>query len=71
MVKSSGGFAYVFAMTAAGTSPGTRTFQLPKGVRGTTAEVVDESRQLGVDASGHFSDSFASESSYHIYKIKI
>ncbi|NUP75426.1 MAG: hypothetical protein HOQ07_12375 [Sinomonas sp.] len=71
MVKSSGGFAYIFAMTAAGTSPGTRTFQLPKGVRGTTAEVVDESRQLGVDASGHFSDSFASESSYHIYKIKI
>jgi hypothetical protein len=68
MLKSYNGSAYVFAMTD-GTS-GNRTFTLPAGVTGTSVTVVDENRTIPV-VNGSFSDNFASENSYHIYKIAL
>ena len=68
MLKTYGGYAYVFAMTD-GTTGG-RSFALPAGVSGTSVEVVGEGRSLTV-ANGSFSDSFAHEYDYHIYKIKL
>jgi hypothetical protein len=62
------GNAYVFAMTDGGT--GSRTFRLPAGVEGTTVEVVGESRSLTV-TNGTFTDSFATESTHHTYRITI
>lgn len=70
MLKTYGGYAYVFAMCANNTTPGSRTFTLPAGINGTTVQVVDESRNLSV-SGGQFSDTFAAEYSYHIYKVAL
>lgn len=70
MLKTKDGYAYIFAMCAAGTTPGSRTFTLPTGITGTTAQVVDESRNLSV-SGGAFTDTFAAEYSYHIYKVAL
>lgn len=73
MLKSHGGFAYIFAMSHAQDPHDTtaRTFTLPAGMPSHgTAEVVDEARTIPVSGSA-FSDSFAAESSYHIYKIEL
>lgn len=70
MLKTYNGYAYIFAMCAAGTTPGSRTFTLPTGINGTTVQVVDESRNLSV-SGGAFTDTFAAEYSYHIYKIAL
>lgn len=71
LLKTSDGFAYVFAMVDDSAAPGPRTFQLPAGIHGTSAEVLFESRTLPIDGSGTFSDAFAAESTYHIYKIAL
>ena len=61
--------AYIFAMTDGST--GTRTFTLPAGVSGAgEVEVVGENRTITV-AGGAFSDSFASESTHHVYRIAL
>lgn len=70
MLKTYGGFAYIFAMCSNGSTPGSRTFTLPSGINGTSVTVVDESRSLTVSA-GQFTDSFAAEYSYHIYRIAL
>jgi hypothetical protein len=70
MLKVKDGYAYVFAMVDGRSRPGARTFTLPGGVTGKTIEVVNESRTLTV-SGGKFTDRFASENSYHIYKIKL
>ena len=70
MLKTKNGFAYIFAMCAAGSTPGSRTFTLPAGITGTNITVVDESRTLTV-SGGAFTDTFAAEYSYHIYKIAL
>lgn len=70
MLKTHAGYAYVFAMCSNNSTPGSRTFTLPTGVRGTSVEVVDENRTLAVSA-GKFTDTFAAEYSYHIYKVAL
>lgn len=69
MLKTYSGDAYIFAMADDSGPPGTRTFQLPPGVKAQSAEVLYEDRTLPVDSEGKFSDSFESEFSYHIYKV--
>lgn len=68
MLKVKDGYAYIFAMTEGTT--GQRTYTLPAGVSGTSVEVLNENRTLSV-SGGRFSDSFAKESDYHIYRIKL
>lgn len=70
MLKYQGGFAYVFAMMSNNSATGSRTFTLPSEVTGTSVEVVGESRTLTA-TSGVFTDTFAAESSYHIYRIAV
>lgn len=70
MLKTHAGFAYIFAMCSNNSSPGSRTFTLPTGINGTTAEVVGESRNVSI-SGGQFTDNFAFEYSYHIYKIAL
>lgn len=70
MLKSSGGFAYIFTSVGITGTTGSKTFTLPTGVTGTTVEVVNESRSLGV-SGGQFTDSFAQEYSQHVYKVAI
>ncbi|WP_104162714.1 DUF4082 domain-containing protein [Cryobacterium sp. N22] len=71
MLKSSGDFAYIFAMVDGSSTPGSRTFQLPESVAGRDVEVLEEDRTLDVDGSGRFTDSFDEEYSYHVYRIAI
>ena len=68
MLKVKDSAAYIFAMTD-GTS-GARTFTLPAGITGATVEVIGESRSLPV-AGGTFTDTFAAESTYHVYRIAL
>jgi len=62
------GSAYILAMTSGGT--GSRTFTLPAGISGTTVEVVGENRTIPVN-NGAFTDSFAKESTHHVYRIHL
>jgi hypothetical protein len=71
MLKTYGGSAYVFAMVDGSSQPGARTFQLPPGINGSSVEVMFEGRTLPVGTDRRFSDSFAVESAYHIYKISL
>lgn len=66
MLKVHDGHAWVFAMTDGGA--GERTFKLPPGLRSDTVEVVDEGRTLPV-TWGRFTDTFATEATFHIYRI--
>lgn len=70
MLKSYGGDAYIFAMTDGTT--GRRTFKLPTNViKGKLVEVVGEDRTRSVDSSGTFTDSFAREYTYHVYRVAL
>ena len=71
MLKADSTHAYLFAMIDGASSPGTRTFTLPAGVTGRAVSVVDENRTLTADGAGVFTDSFAAEYAYHIYKIPL
>ena len=71
MLKTNNGYAYVFAMVDGSSQPGGRNFTLPDGVSGRSVEVLFEGRTLQADAAGAFSDNFAAEHSYHIYKIAL
>jgi hypothetical protein len=62
------GANYIFAMMKGGVKPGPQTFTLPSGLTSTAVTVVDENRTLPV-TGGSFTDWFAAENSYHIYKI--
>lgn len=68
MLKVHDGSAYVVAGIGLTDTPGAKTFTLPPGVRGTTVEVVGESRTLPV-TGGKFTDTFASELTHHVYRI--
>jgi hypothetical protein len=70
MLKTWNGSAYVFAMIDGSSTPGSRTFTLPAGVSGTTVEVVGENRTLPVTGKS-FTDSFANEFSYHVYRVTL
>lgn len=60
--------AYILAMTSGGT--GSRTFTLPAGISGASVEVVGENRTIAVN-NGAFTDSFAKESTHHVYRIHL
>lgn len=68
MLKERDGSFYVFAMLGRAESPGTYTFTLPSGMGGAAAEVLFEDRTVPITA-GAFSDRFAAEYSYHVYRI--
>lgn len=70
MLKSKGRNVFVFAMVDGSSDPGARRFKLPAGVAGRTAKVMFEGRSVPVSAKGVFRDSFAQESSYHVYRIR-
>lgn len=71
MLKAKDGYAYVFSMIDGSSKPGSRTFTLPAGVTGKSVQVVNENRTLTVGANGTFTDTFANEYTYHIYKIAL
>ncbi|MFC6713953.1 hypothetical protein ACFQBT_09010 [Branchiibius cervicis] len=68
MLKLKDGYAYIFAMTD-GTA-GQRTFTLPPGISGKAVQVLNENRSLPV-ANAKFTDAFAAETTYHIYRTSL
>ncbi len=70
MLKVLDGYAYVFAMPAAGSQLGKMELQLPAGITGKSVQVLFEEREIPVD-NGAFVDSFDHEYSYHVYKVKL
>lgn len=68
MLKWHDGSYYVFAMREAPTGGGTETFALPDGLDTDSIEVLYENRSIRA-SNGQFTDTFAAEHSYHIYKI--
>lgn len=68
MVKYLDGSAYVFAMTD-GTGGG-RKFTLPAGIHAKSAQVMFENRTIPITGDT-WSDTFAHEYSYHVYKIDL
>lgn len=70
MVKTHGGFVYIFAGLGMGDATGSKTFTVPAGVSGNTVDVVGESRTIPV-AGGQFSDTFTYEYTHHVYKIAL
>lgn len=69
MLKTADGSAYVFAMIDGETRPGPRTLTLPPELHGRGVEVLFEDRTITPGADGSFTDDFAEEYTYHIYKI--
>ena len=69
MLKQKNGSAYVFAMIDGSAGPGSRTFTLPEQLKGRSIEVVGENRTITPASDGTFTDSFAAEYSYHVYKV--
>ena len=70
MLKEHDDSFYVFAMLGRGSATGEYSLTLPEGLRDATVEVLHEGRTLPINA-GEFTDSFDSESDYHIYKITL
>ena len=68
MFKEYNGSWYVFAMTSRGSAPGSHTLILPNGLKAAKAEVLYENRTVPIDG-GKFTDTFAAEYTYHVYKI--
>lgn len=82
MLKWYGNSAYIFSMIGGGSTSwadknadtsknaqGARTFTLPKGLnRATSVTVLNENRTISV-RGGQFTDHFAHEYTYHIYKV--
>jgi hypothetical protein len=68
MLKAYGGSYYVFAMPGRTGGTGDQQLTLPTGLAGAQAEVLFEGRTVST-VGGVIHDSFARESSYHIYKI--
>lgn len=66
--QATDGTLYVFAMQKTG-SAGDYTFNLPPSVTASSATVLNENRSVAISGN-QFTDSFASEESYHIYKIE-
>jgi hypothetical protein len=72
MLKEHGGAYYIFAMPTGikgGSATGTHTLQLPAGLNGSTAQVLFEDRTLTIDSSRRLTDTFAADTTIHIYKI--
>ncbi|NMR28213.1 hypothetical protein [Crystallibacter degradans] len=71
MLKTHGGYAYIFAMVDGDADPGSRTFLLPGQISASSVEVLFEDRSVSVGSDNKFSDTFNSENTYHIYKVKL
>lgn len=70
MLKVYQGHIYIFACLGIAAATGSKTFTLPKSVKGKTVTVMSEDRTIAVSA-GRFTDTFASETSHHVYKVRI
>lgn len=70
MLKVYNGSAYIFAGIGLLESPGSKTFNLPAGINGTTVEVVGENRTIPI-TNRTFTDNFAAEYTHHVYKIAL
>ncbi|WP_437307761.1 DUF4082 domain-containing protein [Sorangium sp. So ce388] len=68
MLKEHNGSYYIFAMVGRAKPTGSYTLTLPAGLTGSTVQVLHENRTIAVNG-GAFTDSFAAEYAYHIYKI--
>ncbi|GAB3814725.1 DUF4082 domain-containing protein [Micromonospora zhanjiangensis] len=68
MLKASGGSYYIFAMPGPTGGTGSQKLVLPPGITGTSAQVLYENRSVPING-GAFTDTFAQEFTYHIYKI--
>ncbi|UQA61816.1 DUF4082 domain-containing protein [Polyangium aurulentum] len=68
MLKEHNGSYYIFAMLGRAKPTGSYTLTLPPGLAGSTVQVLYENRTLAING-GAFTDSFAAEYAYHIYKI--
>lgn len=68
MLKYRDGSYYVFAMTGREAATGAHTMRLPAGLSAESADVVGENRSITI-SDGRYTDLFAAEHSYHIYKI--
>jgi hypothetical protein len=68
MLKAYGGSWYVFAMPGRKAGTGPQKLTLPAGRTGSSAEVLFENRSVPIRA-GAIEDTFAKESTYHIYRI--
>jgi hypothetical protein len=68
MLKAYNGSYYIFAMQKYPNNSGSYTFTLPPGMGGSTVEALYEGRNIPI-SGGKFTDSFAAEYSYHVYKI--
>jgi len=68
MLKGYDGSYYLFAMTSRDTATGTYALRLPADLHRSSVQVVNESRSLPV-VNGIFTDTFANEYTYHVYKI--
>lgn len=71
MLKTYNGHAYIFASVGTQHIMGSKTFQLPPGVGGTSVEVIGESRNLTVNGSKQFTDTFPQEYTWHVYRIAL
>lgn len=70
MLKAHDGYAYLFAMVDGSGPPGERRLDLPAGLAGGEAEVLFEDRTVPV-VDGRITDTFTTESTYHVYRIPL
>ncbi|HYG84095.1 MAG TPA: DUF4082 domain-containing protein [Verrucomicrobiae bacterium] len=71
MLKEKNGSYYIFAMPAGvkgGSATSQQSLRLPNGLTASKAEVLFENRSLPI-TDGQFTDTFAADHTYHIYKI--
>lgn len=68
MLKEYNGNYYIFAMQKRDKTTGAYTFALPDGMKASKIDVMFENRSVPVTGNS-FSDSFAAEYSYHVYKV--
>lgn len=68
MLKEYNGSYYIFAMQKRTQDSGTYAFKLPDGMKASRIETMFENRTVPVNGNT-FSDSFAAEYSYHVYKV--
>jgi hypothetical protein len=69
MLKVTGGYAYLFTSMGFGKGSGSRTFLLPGGISGATAEVIGEDRTVPVNRH-RIVDTFPVDG-HHAYKIAL
>ncbi len=69
-VRTADGAVLLIAMIDPTTGPGSRTFHLPSTMRGWRISAPYENRSITRTGADSFTDTFAQESSYHVYRIQ-